>query len=282
MQHHLQAPGTYLLVEDTAALSWLEAAERQAGLGPMEPGKARSALGVLRHSLVAAAWPAADSDPTAKRPALPLLGLLEQQFHVRQPVPAAEKAAPTASPNCGRTGPTSRPCGRRACGRWDARLRARAGLVVADRRADIYEHLQQCHAQGLGFVVRAAQDRALVAGTAKTPAGHLFALARPQPSADTLILALRGRPRQPAREVVLQVSFNPPLALRDPQRPGGATGKGELVPGSVVRVWKATGPEAPPRPGMASTLRPARNGFRPGAAPASTPAAGSSRTSTRP
>jgi len=57
------------------------------------PGKATS-QGVLLHSLVAAVWPATDPDPAAKRPALPLLGLLDQQFHVRQPVPEAEKAHP--------------------------------------------------------------------------------------------------------------------------------------------------------------------------------------------
>ncbi|WP_125932585.1 IS4 family transposase, partial [Hymenobacter glacialis] len=119
-------------------------------------------------------------------------------------------------------------------------------VVVADRGADIYEHLHQCQAQGLGFVVRAAQDRALVAGAAKTPAGRLFELARAQPSAGSFALVLRGRPRQPAREVVLQISFSPPLALRAPQRPGGATGKGEPVPGSVVRVWEETAPEQAP------------------------------------
>ncbi|WP_165768319.1 hypothetical protein [Hymenobacter amundsenii] len=44
---------------------------------------------------------------------------------------------------------------------WDQSLRAVGGgapagtrwVVVADRGADIYEHLQQCQAQGLGFVV---------------------------------------------------------------------------------------------------------------------------------
>ena len=109
-------------------------------------------------------------------------------------------------------------------------------VVVADRGADIYEHLQQCQAQGLGFVVRAAQDRALVAGAAQTPAGRLFAVARAQPSAGKFSLALRGRPSQPARDVVLQVSLSTPLAVRAPQRPGGASGKGEPVPSSVVRV----------------------------------------------
>ena len=245
VSQQLQVPGTYLLVEDTTELSWPEAAERRPGLGPVGPGKARS-QGVLLHSLVAAAWPATDPDPAAKRPALPLLGLLDQQFHVRQPVPATEKAAPHGQSRLrqGRARESAlwsqslRAVGRPAAGtRW---------VVVADRGADIYEHLQQCHAQGLGFVVRAAQDRALVAGPAKTPAGRLFERARAQPSAGTFPLALRGRPRQPAREVILQVSFGPSLALRAPQRPGGATGKGEPVPGSVVRVWEETGPDAAP------------------------------------
>ena len=90
----LQAPGTFLLVEDPTELSWPEAAERRAGLGPVGPGKPRS-QGVLLHSLVAAAWPATAPTPAAKRPALPLLGLLDQQFHGRQPVPEAETAYPT-------------------------------------------------------------------------------------------------------------------------------------------------------------------------------------------
>ncbi len=239
----LHVPGTYLLVEDTTELSWPEAAERRAGLGPVGSGKATS-QGVLLHSLVAAAWPADDPDPAAKRPALPLLGLLDQQFHVRQPVPGAEKAHPHGGsrPRQGRVRESTlwahslRAVGRPPAGtRW---------VVVADRGADIYEHLQQCRAQGLGFVVRAAQNRALVAGADKSPAGRLFELARAQPSAGTVRLSLRGRPRQPARDMVLQVSFSPGLALRAPQRPGGATGKGEPVPGGVVRVWEETGPEA--------------------------------------
>lgn len=243
VSQQLQAPGTYLLVEDTTELSWPEAAERRPGLGPVGPGKATS-QGVLLHSLVAAAWP--DPDPAAKRPALPLLGLLDQQFHVRQPVPAAEKAHPHGGsrPRQGRP---------RESALWVSSLRAvgrppvgTRWVVVADRGADIYEHLHQCQQQGLGFVVRAAQDRALVAGPAKAPAGRLFAVARAQPSVGTFALALRGRPRQPARDVVLQVSFSFPLALRAPQRPGGATGKGEPVPGSVVRVWEEGGPAAAP------------------------------------
>lgn len=243
VSQQLQAPGTFLLVEDTTELSWPEAAERRPGLGPVGPGKATS-QGVLLHSLVAAAWPATDPDPAAKRPALPLLGLLDQQFHVRQPVPEAEKAHPHGGsrPRQGRVRESALwASSLRAVGRPPAATR---WVVVADRGADIYEHLQQCQAQGLGFVVRAAQNRALLAGADKSPTGRLFAVARAQPSAGTFALTLRRRPRQPAREVVLQVSFSAGLALRAPQRPGGATGKGDPVPTSVVRVWEETAPDA--------------------------------------
>lgn len=249
----LQVPGTFLLVEDTTELSWPEAAERRPGLGPVGPGKARG-QGVLLHSLVAAAWPATDPDPTAKRPALPLLGLLDQQFYVRQPVPAAEKAHPHGGsrPRQGRP---------RESALWAQRLRAvgrpLAGtrwVVVADRGADIYEHLQQCQAQGVGFVVRAAQDRALVVGPAKTPAGRLFELARAQPSAGTFPLALRGRPRQPAREVVLHVSFSAPLAIRAPQRPRGGHGQGRAGAGQRGASLGRNGPRSAPRPGVAAAL----------------------------
>ncbi len=238
VRHALQAPGTYLLVEDTSELNWPEAEERRPGLGPVGPGKATS-QGVLLHSLVAAGWPAQDPDPAAKRPALPLLGLLDQQYHVRQLVPEAEKDHPHG-------GSRLRQGRVRESALWSQSLRnvgspppGSRWVVVADRGADIYEHLHQCQAQGLGFVVRAAQDRALVAGAEKTAAGRLFAVARAQPAAGHFALALRGRPGQAAREVCLQVSYSPPLALRAPQRPGGATGKGDPIPCAVVRVWEA-------------------------------------------
>ncbi|QKG53660.1 IS4 family transposase [Hymenobacter sp. BRD67] len=174
------------------------------------------------------------------RPPLPLLGLLDQQFYVRQARPAAEKAHPHGGsrPRQGRV---------RESALWARSLRAvgsppAAGrwVVVADRGADIYEHLRQCRQQGLGFVVRAAQDRGLVAPS-EAPPPTLFAVARAQPSAGQLELALRARPGQAARQVRLQVSYSAVLALRAPQRPGASTGKGEPVAASVVRVWEPGG-----------------------------------------
>ena len=128
VDQQLQAFGTFLLVEDTAELGWPEAAERRAGLEPVGPGKATS-QGVLLHSLVAAAWLATDpADPAAKRPALPLLSLLDQQFSTcASSCPPPKKRTPTAAPVPARAADASRPCGPRACGRWATRRRTCAG-----------------------------------------------------------------------------------------------------------------------------------------------------------
>ena len=244
VRQQLHAGGTYLLIEDTTEVIWPAAPAtrgRRPGLGPVGAG-ADHQQGVLLHSLVAAGpWPPA-TPPGARRPPLSLLGLLDQQFHVRQPISAAERATPQA-------GSRQRPHRPRESALWTQRLRAvgtpplaARWVVVADRGADIYEHLLLCHQQGLGFVVRAAQDRALLTPGTRAPAGRLFALARAQPPHGQLQLTLRGRPAQPAREVVLRVSYTPPLALRAPQRPGGATGKGEPVACGAVRVWEETPP----------------------------------------
>jgi len=108
---------------------------------------------------VAAAWPDQNPAPAGKRPALPLLGLLDQQYHVCQPVPEAEKAQPHGG---------SRPHQHRVreSALWTQRRRAvgrppanRHWVVVADRGADSYAHVPQCQARGLGFVVCASGGR---------------------------------------------------------------------------------------------------------------------------
>ena len=93
VQQQLQAAGTYLLLADTTQLRWAPATARRAGLGPVGAG-ASGEQGVLLHSLVAAQWPAHAPPAGRTRPPLPLLGLLDQQFHVRQARSAAGKAHP--------------------------------------------------------------------------------------------------------------------------------------------------------------------------------------------
>ena len=128
-----------------------------------------------------------------------LLGLLDQQFHVRVPRPAVEKP---------RRGLGIRPPRTRESDLWWHNLRAvgspPAGarwVVVADRAADTYEHLRQCQQQGLGFVVRAAQDRTLAAPGTTRSVGRLFACARAQTSAGTFPLTLPAQAGRPARQL---------------------------------------------------------------------------------
>ncbi|WP_262510239.1 IS4 family transposase [Hymenobacter sediminis] len=229
----LQQPGTYLLVEDTTQLRWSYSTRPRPGLGPVAATK-NAEQGVLLHSLVAARWPGSPDSLSAPRPAVALLGLLDQQYYVRQPVPAAERAHPHGGsrPRQGRP---------RESGLWTQSLRhvgtpppGSRWVVVADRGADIYEHLLTCQQHGLGFVVRACQDRGLV-----STHQSVFTVARSQPSAGQFRLPIRSRPDRPTRRVTLQVSFSPLLALRAPQRPGASTGKGQPVAVSVVRVWEA-------------------------------------------
>jgi hypothetical protein len=237
VQQQIQAPGTYLLLEDTTELSWprpTPSSPHRVGLGPVGSGRAHQ-QGVLLHSLLAAGpWPGLASGE-ASRPPLPLLGLLDQQFHLRQPAPAGEKK-----------GVWARQHRARESALWTQSLQAlppppptpTRWVVVADRGADIYEHLLACQQRGLGFVVRAAQDRALLAAGGQA-AGRLLTHLRSQPSQGQLPLSLRARPGQPAREVTLQGSWAEAVALRAPARPGRAIGAGPAVICSVVRVWEA-------------------------------------------
>ena len=161
----------------------------------------------------------------APRPAVALLELLDQQYYVRQPVPAAERAHPHG-------GTRHRQDRTRESGLWTQSLRqvgtpppGSRWVVVADRGTDIYEHLVACQQRKLGFVVRASQDRGLV-GTSQT----VFMVAQTLP--------IRTRPDRATRHATLHVSFSSPLALRAPQRPGISPQKGQLVAAGVVRVWE--------------------------------------------
>lgn len=232
VQAQLQQPGIYLLVEDTTQLRWSWSARPRPGLGPVAATK-QAEQGVLLHSVVAARWPGSPTDLDAPRPAVALLGLLDQQYYVRQPVPEAERAHPHG-------GSRPRQSRVRESSLWLQSLRHVGSpppdsqwVVVADRGADIYEHLLACQQRGLGYVVRACQDRGLV-GTTQT----VFTLARALPSAGQFSLAIRTRPDRAARQATLQVSFSPSLALRAPQRPGISPRKGQPVAVSVVRVWE--------------------------------------------
>lgn len=235
----LQQPGTYLLPEDTTELSW---AGRQpiVGLGPVGSSP-DGQLGFLLHSTLALRWPNAPA-PSSEiaRPWVELLGLADQQYHVRQPRPVGEA----------RTNHRARLSRVRESALWEYATHALNDkpddaavrwVRVCDRGADIYEFLQSCVVHGHGFVVRAARDRVVLNAHGQRR-GSLFAVARAQRALGHLTLELRARPNQPARTAQLQVSATT-VTVRAPQRPGHGAGSLPSLRCTVVRVWEVQAPK---------------------------------------
>ena len=85
----LQAPGVYLLPEDTTEVGW-PTRDGIRGLGPIGSSKERQ-IGFLLHSVLAVRWPRLNplARPSA-RPAVEIVGVAEQSYHIRQPRPAGE------------------------------------------------------------------------------------------------------------------------------------------------------------------------------------------------
>lgn len=243
----LTPPGEYLLIEDTTEMAYGGAG--RPGLGPVGASK-DGRIGFLLHSVLAAQWPTEAERlgqvPAGRHPAVTVIGLADQQSHVRSPRPAHLPAAPHS---------------RRERGGGEKELESdlwesattRLGTApadeavrwvrVCDRGADIFEFIVSCRAEGHGFIVRAAYDRVLVGGPEeKQVVGHLFERVRTQASLGEFELELRARPGQPARTARLSVSAVC-VWLRAPQRPGHKAGYFPPVECTAVRVWEAQPPE---------------------------------------
>jgi len=232
-------PGrTILLLEDTTEMTW-PGNEPIEGLGPIGSG-AKGLQGFLLHSVLAVRWPKPDgAEPEGKRPPVDVLGLADQQYHVRQR-------------HCGPKRRREAPAGTKRM--FESQLWERAGkrlgpapegvrwVRVCDRGADLYEFLTGCRALNHGFVVRAAKDRCLEEPVSGTPAGNLFPTVRQSQPLGRFTISLRTRPKQKARTVQLSVSVTS-VVLRSTQRPGHPPGSLPGIPCTVVRVFEA----APPR-----------------------------------
>jgi hypothetical protein len=227
-----------LLVEDTTVMSWAGNAP-VAGLGPIGSGGDAGLQGFLLHSVLAMRWAAPPPLGEPRRPPVTLLGVVDQQYHVRTPAPPTEATLPAGSQ------PFARQRRWRESALW---LESTAHLGpaphagqgprwvrIGDRGADLFEFLEHCRAAGHGYVVRAAQNRALESG------GQLFAPLRTAAPTARLTLELRARPRQPARVATLQVAAMA-VQLRAPRRPGAAAGRRPGVACTALRVWEVDAP----------------------------------------
>jgi hypothetical protein len=163
---------------------------------------------------------------------LEVLGLADQQYYTRKPIPEGEG------------GDNSK---QRQHRERESRLWLESGkhlgsapegstwVRVCDRGADIYEFLRACLERGHGFVVRASQDRALAAG------GRLFATVRAAKPMGCFALERRARRSHPARTAQLLTTAMP-VVLKSPQRPGASQGRLLEVPCYAVRVWEPDPP----------------------------------------
>lgn len=230
VKERLNAPGTVLLLEDTTELSWSNHQEIE-GLGPVGNGSEHR-QGFLLHSVLAVRWTSSSLE-TGRRPPLDVLGIADQQYYIRKPIPMGE-----ADQDWQRR--QKRP---RESQLWE-KATHRLGpapvqvrwVRVCDRGADIYEFLRGCLEVGHGFVVRASQDRALL-----QPKGRLFEQARQAAAIGSFELQLRSRPRNPARTARLSLSAAP-ITLQSPQRPGYSKGGLAPIDCAVVRIWESHPP----------------------------------------
>jgi hypothetical protein len=239
-------PGEYLLIEDTTAVSY-RGRRPIPGLGSVGHSSEGQKAFQL-HSVLAVGWPGpAQPDDRGHRPGVEVLGLLDQQYDIRVPHP------PGIDPKTG--GPKVKVTYKsvktpQQWGAWE-RATARIGAAparadvrwvrVADREADIYEYLCGCRAQGHGFVVRAAQDRAIVDPVTGKRTGGLFERVRRQEARGRFPLEVRSRATQPARTALLAVSATE-VGLNAPQRRGDASSLPARLTVTAVRVWE----ESPP------------------------------------
>jgi len=235
----LQRPGVYLLVEDTTDMGW-SGKQPIVGLGPVGNGR-EGQQGFQLHTVLGVRWPQSRVTGVAShRPAVEVLGVCDQQYHVRGPRPVEARGARSLR----------RKRRERESQVWE-RASQRLGpapanpevrwVRVCDRGADIYEHLQACGELGYGFVVRAAQDRALVEAATGQKGGRLFPTARAMAALGEFTLELRSRPQRPARRARLQVGATQ-VCLCAPQRPGRKQGSNPPIVCTAVRVWEVDAP----------------------------------------
>ena len=199
----MQAPGEYLIIEDTSSLSFTG---KQVGARLGRIGN-DGGQGLWLHTSLAVVVHAYDS---MQDPQITLLGLFAQQCWSRD-WPAYN----------GRESRSQRLQRKRESQRWAAPFETIDPLApavhwtyIADRESDIYEPMVRCRRIGADFLIRANQPRALAGED-----GSVFTKVAAAPPLGQFELSLRSRPGQAARTARLQVRAVP-ATVRAPYRPG--------------------------------------------------------------
>jgi hypothetical protein len=199
-----QAPGQYLLIEDTTELDYT-AHPMTEEMGCIGNGRGR---GLLLHSTLAMRIEGWDLE---ERPQAIALGLLHQQCWSRWPHPK-RKGRETRRQLMSRS---------RESQRWPAALeqgRPPAGstwIYVADRESDFYEPVERCQRQGTDFVIRGFHDRVLSQGE-----GHLKEQVAKAPVCGCLSVEVRARAGRAARTAQVEMRALA-VSLNGPRRPEG-------------------------------------------------------------
>lgn len=235
--YEMEKPGRYLIIEDTSEVHCTETGEI-IGLGPVGASK-NAQIGFHLHSALAVRWPSELDQAPPRRPRVEILGLADQQYHVRQPrsekLRASRRVLPAEELESALWEKASRRIGP-APNREDV-----IWIKVGDRGADIFDHLRECKREGHRFIIRANQDRVLLTEDGKR-AGKLFETVRATTSCGEVELDLRSRPGQAARQARLEVSITQ-LILRAPQIAGHGPEVREPIACLAVRIWE---PQPPP------------------------------------
>jgi hypothetical protein len=242
VKEELRKPGRYLLIEDTTFPSFTHRKQLVPGLGPIG-GSEEGQQGFLLHSVLAVRAPLpAQPDAVGRRPPVTILGLVDQQYLVRSPRPAAKSKQAVSRQRVGRDRESDRwlESGRRI-GPAPASPETR-WVRVADREADIYEYLQECRERNHGFLVRVNQDRVILDPSGGKRVGLVFEHIAGVEPCGGMYLELRGREGRKPRRARLLVSCGP-VRVRTPERPGVAAGTNGSIDCWFIRVWEPSAPE---------------------------------------
>lgn len=215
-------PGEYLLVEDTTAFDFTGRAAQDMGM--IGDGRGR---GILTHSTLSLRIDHWSQD---QHPQVTVAGLLGQQCWRRQMTPGTKSQKKSKRQ---KGGP-------RESDRWAAVFEKTGGppegarwTFVADRESDMYESFERCRARKVDFIIRAAQQRALVGENR-----YVFDAVGQSPVMGRFTLKLRAREGQRARDAIIEIRVLP-ATLRGPYRPGG---KREDFPVTVVQAKEIDAP----------------------------------------